>query len=72
MAQRFHFDLTDGFRTLHDRAGTLAPDVDRALVQALMAIKELRESGELATLGDGWQMIVRDTSGTVRQVFLIQ
>ncbi|GEP04950.1 DUF6894 family protein [Methylobacterium oxalidis] len=72
MAQRFHFDLTDGYRTLRDRAGTLAPDVDRALAQALMAIKELRDSGELATLGDGWQMVVRDTSGTVRQVFLIQ
>ena len=72
MAEHFHFDLTDGATIILDEEGVEASDLDHALAQALVAIKEMRESGELAELGDGWQMVVRDTSGTVRQVFLIQ
>ncbi|GEP08036.1 DUF6894 family protein [Methylobacterium oxalidis] len=71
MAERFHFDLTDGAATIADEDGVEASGIDHALGQALVAIKEMRESGELAELGGGWQMVVRDESDRVRHVIYL-
>lgn len=71
MAERFHFDLTDGATSILDEEGVEASDLDHALAQALVAIKEIRESGELAELGDGWQMVVRDGNSRIRHLIYL-
>ncbi len=71
MQERFYFDLTDGCTAWNDDEGIEAPDLDHALAQAFLALKEMRQTGELDQLGEGWQMIVRDEADVVRQSFVI-
>jgi hypothetical protein len=71
VTERFYFDLTDGYTAWNDGEGIEAPSLDHALAQALVALKEMRQNGEVDQLGEGWQMIVRDDAGVVRQTFVI-
>ena len=72
MTKRFYFDLTDGYRTLSDDEGVEATNLDQAISQALLAMKEMSQSGELDRVGNGWRMIIRDEAGIIRQEFVIQ
>jgi hypothetical protein len=72
VTKRFYFDLTDGYRTLSDDEGVEALTLDRAISQALLAMKEMSQSGELDRLGNGWRMIIRDEAGIIRQEFVIE
>jgi hypothetical protein len=72
MAQRFHFDLTDGKTTLPDEEGVLADGLEEAVARALEVISEMQESRELAELGSGWWMLVRDASSAVLKVLVIR
>ena len=71
VTERFYFDVTDGYTAWNDGEGIEAPSLDHALAQALVALKEMRQNGEVDQLGEGWQMIVRDDAGVVRQTFVI-
>ncbi len=62
---RFHFDLVNAHTTIRDPKGVEAEDLSHALEQAQTTVEEMRASGELAALHDGWQLVVRSQSGTV-------
>lgn len=65
MAQRFHFDLTDGRTTIPDNEGVEADDLADALKQAEAAIQEMHLDGELASLGRGWKFAIRAGADTI-------
>jgi hypothetical protein len=71
VTERFYFDVTDGYTAWNDGEGIEAPSLDHALAQALVALKEMRQNGEVDQLGEDWQMSVRDEAGVVRQTFVI-
>ncbi|WP_244424529.1 DUF6894 family protein [Methylobacterium nodulans] len=59
MAQRFYFDLTDGFTTIRDNEGVEAEDLADAVKQAEAALEEMRAAGELADFEEGWRLVIR-------------
>ncbi|KAB1075993.1 DUF6894 family protein [Methylobacterium planeticum] len=64
MNQHIFFDLTDGLTTLSDETGIAVRNLDEAIAQAILAVSELRSSGELTGSGD-WRMVLRDTHRSV-------
>lgn len=64
MSQRFHFDLTNGETFIRDDEGVDASGPDEAIEEARAALDCLRGNEEAPALGDGWQLIIRDESGT--------
>ena len=65
MLKRFYFDLVNRETILPDEVGVEAADLDEALEEAASALEELRDSGEAADLGEGWQLLIRDRAGTI-------
>ena len=65
MLKRFYFDLVNRETILPDEVGVEAADLDEALEEAASALEELRDSGEAADLGEGWQLLIRDKAGTL-------
>ena len=65
MLKHFYFDLVNQETILPDDVGVEAADLDEALEEAASALEELRDSGEAADLGEGWQMVIRDKAGRV-------
>ncbi|MFE1599639.1 DUF6894 family protein [Methylobacterium sp. ID0610] len=65
VAQRFYFDLTDGFTTIRDEEGVEAEDLADALEQAEAALDEMGVAGELAGLEEGWRLVIRMDTETV-------
>ena len=65
MAQRYFFRLVHAETVIEDPTGVVADDLDQALAEAEAAIAELRAAGELPGDAGGWQMEIRDESGTL-------
>ena len=65
VAKRFYFDLSKRETILADEIGSKAADLEEALKEAAAAIQELWDSGEAADVGEGWQLLIRDETGTV-------
>ena len=64
MTTRFYFDLTNGPDTLRDDEGVEASSFDEAAGQAQAALEDMRSTEDAPIPGDGWQLIIRDESGT--------
>lgn len=64
MTTRFYFDLTNGPDILRDHDGVEASSLDEAAGQVQAALEDLRGNEEAPAAGDGWQMVIRDESGT--------
>lgn len=71
VAERFYFDLRSRQTVIIDETGSLASDLNEAIVQALEALREMRASGEMDDFDDGWKLVIRDDLGEIRKVFSV-
>ena len=71
MGQRFHFDLKNGEDLISDVVGVDADGPDEAIDEARAALEDMRLNEEAPALGDGWQLIIRDDTGTTLRTILL-
>jgi hypothetical protein len=63
LTERDHFGLEDGLEAIRDTDRVEADSADQAVEQALTAIAEMRDSGEIET-ARGWDLVIRDARGS--------
>jgi len=61
---RFYFNLVDGSEVILDKSGVEVPSQEEARVEAVKAIRELREE-DATTDWDAWTLEIADGSGRV-------
>ncbi|GLS45780.1 DUF6894 family protein [Methylobacterium brachythecii] len=62
---RYRFDLESSDELIRDETGVEAVDLDHASMQALAAVEEMRDSGELAGVSGLWELVIRDEDDVV-------
>jgi hypothetical protein len=66
---RFFFDLVSPAETIKDEEGVVAPSLDEARREALIAIGEtLRDKWRAPAEYEGWRVEVRDENGSVLDI----
>ncbi len=71
MPQRYFFNLVGPSRAIEDPTGVEADTADQAETEARAVIAEMRMSGDLPFLEEGWQLEIRDGAGRlVRSISL--
>ncbi|GLS44387.1 DUF6894 family protein [Methylobacterium brachythecii] len=63
MPARFHFDLVKDAEIIRDMDGVEATDIESAIEQAEICLREFRDAGELSG-NEGWTLVIRDEIGT--------
>jgi hypothetical protein len=60
---RYRFDLESSHDAIRDETGVESDNLDQVIEQAVAEIEEMRIGGDLADIGEGWDLVIRSDAG---------
>ena len=72
MLKRFFFDLVRHDTILPDETGVEVVSLSDALEQAIRALAELCDGGEVTEFDDGWTLLIRNEAGTALETLSVK